>query len=200
MKPFLLLTTREDMARQGKDPDKYVSIPPDWGYGDHIFLTILDTHHHIHCLNVLRKMVYRHHFFPNMSVHEEGQWRHSDHCIKILYETLACHNSWDVYNLIWVEGFPHPLREKSVSRQCRDIGDLWHFIEENNVIDDERLQQLMPGENVYFTPVTPGSSGLPKVSDHELREQISRYIGAMEKWRTTGEIPVNKDFAGDAVI
>ncbi|TIC91763.1 hypothetical protein CH35J_010897 [Colletotrichum higginsianum] len=200
MRPHSFLITREDMVRLGKDPDRYVSIPPDWGYGDRVFPTVLDTHHQMHCLNVLRKMIYRHVYFPNMTTLGDGEARHCDHCLKMLYEGLACHNSWDVFNMIWIEDYPHPVAEMSRSRQCRPLDDLWRFARENNVIDDARLQLLMPSPGAYAHPQFPGNKKVPKVSEEDLDEQRKKFDAVLEQWRSTGEIPRQGEFAGDAVV
>lgn len=88
----LMLVTAEDIIRQGKNPDEHVTLPDEWGYGDHKYPVRFWHLHRLHCLDSLRRMVYRDYY--NATNIEDDI--HAVHCIATLYEFLQCHPSWDL--------------------------------------------------------------------------------------------------------
>jgi hypothetical protein len=58
--PFLI--TEDDMRILGKDPDRYISVPQSFGYGEKKFITRFAHPHNIHCLDHIRKRLYRNYY------------------------------------------------------------------------------------------------------------------------------------------
>jgi len=179
----------------GKDPDKYVKLPDGWGYGENIYPTHLDHMHQLHCLDYLRKLLHREYYNKTT----DTDIGHGDHCVRSLFDYLACHPTWEVTNYIWMEKRPRPWPDFVSLRQCRDMQPLLDFDAANSVDTDARVRYLVPSENAYIHQQDPATQdfldtvyqhhpNFPKV-DEETKLRTKQFNKAMSEWEATGEIP-----------
>lgn len=195
--PHVFLLTEADMRRMDRDPDHYVKIPGDWGYGDKRYLAKLDHLHDIHCLDMLRKHVHKDYYHPNMTEPGLMESLHVDHCIAALFDVLSCHTTFDVYNLVYREGAPWPQSQFDLTRQCRGLDPLWDFARQNSVLTDARIRYLIPQEGDYVHPREARESELAaQLSAHHMAQnkelgeaQRRKFHEAMREWKATGQIP-----------
>jgi hypothetical protein len=195
--PFLI--TEDDMRILGKDPDRYISVPKDFGYGDKTFITRFAHTHNIHCLDHIRKRLYREHYgYPNDTM----DWIHTKHCLHALLDHLTCHVEYDVMNYIWVEGEPTADPELTYNRQCRDLNAMIRFSEDNRVDKDLRVFYIQPAEGDHIFPPNAEFRRLEKEFDEshpnrpsmEERRKTYRkaYDDAINYWQETGEVPIEE--------
>ncbi|CAI6336586.1 unnamed protein product [Periconia digitata] len=102
---FSTMSIRVSDAELSTTQQSSVALP-DGGY-----LAWLGVYHELHCVKVLRKMVYREHYYPKLD--DSGlrdRQVHADHCVDLLRQALMCHG--DVGSLttfLWDERFEKPL-------------------------------------------------------------------------------------------
>ncbi|KAI3394957.1 hypothetical protein diail_2064 [Diaporthe ilicicola] len=136
----MFLITADDMRRMGKDPDKHVSIPGDWGYGDKRYLTRFDHTHQMHCLDALRRVVFAEQH--NINTSSAAGRNHFEHCVWSILDYLTCHVTYDTYNYVWMEDFAQPVPDHTSRRQCRPLKPLMDFYDDNSVHTDARIRYL----------------------------------------------------------
>lgn len=85
--------TAAQIRAMGKDPSTVARLDDDvWGFGDDAYVATFDVFHQIHCLNALRKLVYRKYYggteanAMNVTLKE----LHVNHCVDMLLQTLQC--------------------------------------------------------------------------------------------------------------
>ncbi|KAG6364056.1 hypothetical protein INS49_009159 [Diaporthe citri] len=202
----MFLITADDMRRLGKDPDKHVSIPGDWGYGDRRYLTRFDHTHQLHCLDALRRVVFAGHNGINTS--SAAEMNHFEHCVWSILDYLTCHVTYDTYNYVWMDDFAQPVPDHTSRRQCRDMKPLTDFYHRGSVHDDARIRYLVAQEDKgdFVHPIAADRkafndevlaiSGDPGVYGSEARARARKVKldGAVAEYEATGTIPrVEKD-------
>ncbi|ROW15172.1 hypothetical protein VPNG_03016 [Cytospora leucostoma] len=197
----MFLITAEDMRRLGKDPDKYVHIPEDWGYGDKRYLTRFDHTHQLHCLDALRRVVFSEHNGINTS--SPAEMNHFEHCVWSILDYLTCHVTYDVYNYVWMEDFAQPVPDHTSRRQCRDMQPLMDFYEKSSVHTDARVRYLTArtDKGDYIHPIAADrrannledvkNLGDPAVygSEARARARVIKLDNAIAEYEATGVIP-----------
>lgn len=116
---------KEEMDRMNR-----TSVPLDDDEGGY-FVT-LDVFHELHCLNTIRKQVYRDDYPTDESL--KRQLEHTDHCIDILRQVLMCHADISVVTYEWIEDYRMPWPQFKMEHECRNWDAItdWaehHFIE-----------------------------------------------------------------------
>lgn len=205
----MFLITADDMRRLGKDPDKHVSIPDDWGYGDKRYLTRFDHTHQLHCLDALRRVVFAEHNGINTS--SAAEMNHFEHCVWSILDYLTCHVTYDTYNYVWMDDFAQPVPDHTSRRQCRPMKPLTDFYHQNSVHTDARIRYLVAqkdkGDFVHpiaadrkaFNDDILAISGDPEVYGSEARARARKVKldNAVAEYEATGTIPrVEKDAPG----
>ncbi|WQF84154.1 Putative mycotoxin biosynthesis protein UstYa [Colletotrichum destructivum] len=91
------------------------------------YRTSLDVVHSLHCLNQLRKVLYREYYFPNRP--NEFFYTHMNHCIDHLRQALQCHADLTPLNYKWSEEHDRALPTWSSKHTCRDFDKMlrWDF-------------------------------------------------------------------------
>lgn len=107
-------------------------------------LAWLGVYHELHCVKVLRKMVYREYYHPNLTDADlRDRQVHADHCVDMLRQALMCHG--DVESLttfIWDERYKKPLLSpQRPSHTCYDWEEMTGSLQSRIVSLDE-LDQL----------------------------------------------------------
>lgn len=202
----MFLITADDMRRLGKDPDKHVSIPEGWGYGDRRYLTRFDHTHQLHCLDALRRVVFAEHNGINTS--SPAEMNHFEHCVWSILDYLTCHVTYDTYNYVWMHGFAQPVPDHTSRRQCRPMGPLTDFYHRSSVHTDARIRYLVTQEDRgdYVHPIAADRkafndevlaiSGDPEAYGSEARARARKVKmdNAVAEYEATGTIPrVEKD-------
>jgi hypothetical protein len=139
--PFRI--SESDLLRLGGDPRSAVKWPssvpspsssdPSPGY-----MAILETHHHLHCVNLLWQAT--HPAWYN-GTHPREAWLdnpatqriHLDHCVDILRQKLMCDADTGIVTLNWVRGRRTPYPNFNVRHKCRDFAKLLEWGWRNGV-------------------------------------------------------------------
>ncbi|KAI4668300.1 uncharacterized protein J4E78_002124 [Alternaria triticimaculans] len=195
--PFLI--TEDDMRILGKDPDRYISVPQSFGYGEKKFITRFAHPHNIHCLDHIRKRLYRDYYgYPNDTM----DWIHTEHCLHALVDHLTCYVQYDVLNYMWVEGEPAAEPELTYNRQCQDLDALLRWSKDNRVDKDLRVYYIQPAAGDKIFPADAEFRNIeneydqnnpdrPSMEDRRKTYQKA-YQDAISYWKTTGEVPIEE--------
>jgi hypothetical protein len=187
------------MRNLGKDPDRYISVPESFRYGEKKFITRFTHTHNIHCLDHIRKRLYRDYYgYPNDTM----DWIHTKHCLHALVDHLTCHVEYDVFNYIWVEGEPTADPDLTYNLQCRDLSALIRWIEANRVDKDLRVFYIQPPAGYHMVPPDAEFRNLEKEfdksnSDRPSMEERAKtyrkaYEDAISYWQVTGGVPIEE--------
>jgi hypothetical protein len=131
-----VIITAADVLALGKDPAIAVKAPLELNLGPDAYIAGMDTFHHLHCLDKLRREISYTHYHeaeegpsPGSELHEA----HIDHCLDVLAQALRCTGSVDMITFNWVEGHRMPQPDFNNNKVCRDFEALRHWAVENGV-------------------------------------------------------------------
>lgn len=150
--PFAI---REDEGEKyGLRPWQVKRIPEQGGG----FVAILESTHHLHCLNVLRQAshfdwdYYRSAALANgkgvFADTEDVVALHVSHCLDMLRQRLMCTADTTVCGQVWVEDYG-PLVFANVERKCRNYDEITQWAKERELPPGQNLVRKRPGDFVY---------------------------------------------------
>jgi hypothetical protein len=109
-----------------------------FGLGDDAYATTMDVFHQLHCLNMLRRLVYPDYYktatnqFPNAKHPKEMYEIHMGHCVDMLMQAIQCSGNLNLITMHWVKEEPWPFPDMSMNKQCvADFGMLTDWRKEN---------------------------------------------------------------------
>ena len=153
LKPFIIL---EDEAEKYGLHAGQVKRILEQGGG---FVAILESTHHLHCLNVLRQA--SHFDFPYYRAKalesrkgvfadsEELIRLHFSHCLEMLRQRLMCDADTNVCGQVWVKDYG-PLIFANVDRKCRNYDEITQWARERQELPVESmLVKKRPGDLEY---------------------------------------------------
>jgi hypothetical protein len=88
------------------------------------YFVTLDVFHQLHCLNEIRKQIYRDHYPTQHSPSE--QLEHADHCVDMLRQVLMCHGDVSIQTYEWIDDYRWPWPRFHTEHECRN----WEAITE----------------------------------------------------------------------
>lgn len=138
-----IAVTGNDVEKSGKNKSLTVQIPLDSNAPEPLFLAQIEVFHLIHCLDTLRKEIWRDHYFEGEPF--EKRRVHTTHCLHMILQSLTCqadvgivtHNwvkseHWDEEDKIKRRGNGDKIRKNpdfSIHKKCRNFDALleWAF-------------------------------------------------------------------------
>jgi hypothetical protein len=86
--------------------DYPVLLDKDHGTGQ--YLASIDVFHQLHCVDILRKSLYREYYNKHeeafISTPESVVQEHLEHCVEMLRQTIMCHGDTSLLTYNWVQG------------------------------------------------------------------------------------------------
>lgn len=82
------------------------------------YFVTLDVFHQLHCLNEIRKQIYRDHYPTQHSQSE--QLEHADHCVDMLRQVLMCHGDVSIQTYEWIDDYRWPWPRFHTEHECRN--------------------------------------------------------------------------------
>ena len=159
------LITADEVRGLGKDPNGVTHLPDELGAesqpslhccclwltsrtvaanGDEKYFAWLQGSHDIHCLDNVRRFMYRDYYYGDQMDDNPIIEPHFLHCMHGLLQTLQCKSSTDVYLAAWVEGQENAIIDVDVTRKCLDY--------ENSYLGWETRSQRMHDDFVKTKP------------------------------------------------
>lgn len=136
------------MRQLGKLRNSSVRVPEEDGGG---YLAVLEAHHQMHCLDLLRQHSYHEYYAVHSShyamlyaepkklrfhlgklnypVNKNAKLTAVDHCIEMLRQVIMCNSDMHVITHDWVDRRTGAWPDFSVNHQCRDYEKLMSWID-----------------------------------------------------------------------
>ncbi|KAL5380569.1 hypothetical protein DPSP01_007633 [Paraphaeosphaeria sporulosa] len=133
--------TADQIRGMGKDPTTATKLEDEiYGLGDDAYASTFDIYHQLHCLNMLRKLVYPEYYpnarmqFPHAQDPKVMFEIHMDHCIDMLMQTIQCSGNLNLITMHWVNEEAIPFPDMSINKQCvADFDALTQWRKEHQV-------------------------------------------------------------------
>ncbi|KAH6613837.1 hypothetical protein C7974DRAFT_437225 [Boeremia exigua] len=128
--------TREEVIAIGKDPEKAVRFPENFGLGE-AYAGRIDVFHQIHCLDALRREAYFDHYHGSKHSGFNSTTKlhkvHLSHCVYYLLQNIMCQANVDVYTHVWTDTVLQPFPDFQINHQCKDFNGVLNWQEHNSV-------------------------------------------------------------------
>ncbi|EME78946.1 uncharacterized protein MYCFIDRAFT_101736, partial [Pseudocercospora fijiensis CIRAD86] len=139
--------SRADVIAAGKNPSKTAKFNASFD-GEEMYAGRLDVLHQVHCLDRLRKQIYKGDGWGGGGGEKEEL--HLSHCLWYLLQNIMCSASWDVYTHIWTDTFPYPYPDFNIHKKCANFDAIVKFQEQHSI--DRRLFEQMRIPEDYGPP------------------------------------------------
>lgn len=119
-----------------------------FGLGDDAYASIFDVYHQLHCLNMLRRLIYPDHYpnarmqFPQAHDPEAVYYIHMEHCVDLLMQTIQCSGNVNLITLHWVHEEANPFPDMSINKQCLANFDALTEWRKDNQVDIEKYVNI----------------------------------------------------------
>jgi hypothetical protein len=147
----------EDVVRLRKDPSTTARYPEDWGFGPGAHVAELDILQTIHCLDAIRRDVHWRHYFiddyPD-KIFPELHRVHTDHCLYIVLQNLACRATPDIITQPWVDGQLHPFPDFNINKKCKDFDAILAWHDDTMITDKARFAAMRIPPGQYPLPMS----------------------------------------------
>jgi hypothetical protein len=123
-----------------KNPSIVIQAPSSWDAGPDAYFAQVEVFHQIHCLNELRKEVFRDYYYDQAEA-DERRLSHKMHCIHMLLQVLMCSADVGIITHNWVhseklqEPKTRPFPDFNVVKKCRDFDAILDWVRETGVKD-----------------------------------------------------------------
>ncbi|KAL0944795.1 uncharacterized protein CTRU02_202682 [Colletotrichum truncatum] len=151
-----IAVTESDIVGMNKDPSVAVQLPEQYHFGDEkTYLGHALVFHRLHCLNYIRKALYKDYYYPNGTEEIPMHEHHIAHCIAMVLDHITCAGDPGVYGKLiqvyqWYEHTEIPLPDANTWGKC------WDFKGFRKEFDKIALRDLNPHE--MFKP--PGAKSV----------------------------------------
>lgn len=144
--------SKSDLKRIGM-PESHLKVDNP-KTGEEGYRVGLEVFHHLHCLNLLRKVTYKEHYenlggdvsaspkelkgHTGIAFSSSGHEvlvtdRFSDHCLEVLRLNAMCSADIGVFTLYYIEGDPLPWPALNSQHVCRNFDAVYQWASENSV-------------------------------------------------------------------
>ncbi|KAH8768881.1 hypothetical protein F5883DRAFT_521273 [Diaporthe sp. PMI_573] len=118
----IIPVTKEDILAMRKDPDVVAKLPEEfWVDGEERYVAKASAFHNLHCLDYLRRTLYKDHYWPNGTDSVPFHDTHVSHCVMVLMEHLTCAPDPGVFLFRWLDEFQIPISDVNIWRKCWDF-------------------------------------------------------------------------------
>ncbi|KAL7784671.1 hypothetical protein V8C37DRAFT_395429 [Trichoderma ceciliae] len=133
-------------------------------------MALPDVFHQLHCLNHLRKMIYKQSYRAEL---EDGELleAHNAHCIDSIRLSFECSADTSLITFDWIAGYPIPWPNFSTTHKCRD----WDKLLDWARVEYEKMVTVSKEGGGVNHPILglPKSNGVYKIP---LKEEDVHYI------------------------
>ncbi|KAF7333837.1 hypothetical protein MVEN_02340600 [Mycena venus] len=121
------------------DRPSNVRFSPENGGGS---LGSIEVFHQLHCLNMLRKVVYKEYYADVLHLEEKRPQffrDHINHCVDLIRQNLMCNADVGVITYNWLKGWDKPFPDFNTWHQCRNFDRIleWSHNHQVHIASDE---------------------------------------------------------------
>lgn len=117
------------VSKEDLDKINRTSVPLNDAKGG--YLATLDVFHEIHCLNEIRKQVYRDDY-PDWHF-EHAQLDHVDHCLDIILQGVMCHGDITLQTFTWKDDYRWPWPNFNMEHECKSWDSITEWASQHSV-------------------------------------------------------------------
>lgn len=103
----------------------------------------MEVFHQLHCINLLRRIVYTDYYEPlggEFAAGPEALQRHADHCIEVLRLNIQCNADVGLFTFYMIEGDPLAWPQLNSKHVCRNFDSVMDWARSNSVGNMEVLE------------------------------------------------------------
>lgn len=163
------IISSEDVRKLGKDPEKAIRFPEEWGHGPDAHMATVDGIHLLHCLNSVRKSLWINFDYYHKEPLGPEYVPHLTHCVEAIAEHLKCKPSFELITHNWIEQQNAPFPDFALNKKCWDYEAMLRWKEKNRHRDVEaKFKELKPPAGTVPLPLPPL---VQETSDEEERRR-----------------------------
>ncbi|KAF6825096.1 hypothetical protein CPLU01_10464 [Colletotrichum plurivorum] len=115
--------TEAEVLGLKKDPSVAVTLPEEYHRdGEKTYLGHALVFHRLHCLDYIRKALYKDYYYPNGTGTVPMHSYHIAHCLAMILDHVTCAGDPGVYVYQWYEHTEIPLPDANTWGKCWDFG------------------------------------------------------------------------------
>ncbi|KAF9873148.1 hypothetical protein CkaCkLH20_09311 [Colletotrichum karsti] len=131
--------TEAEIIALRKDPSVAVMLPEEYHLGNEkTYLAHALIFHRLHCLDYIRKAVYKEYYYKNGTESVPMHAEHIAHCLAMILDHLTCAGDPGVYVYQWYEHTEIPLPDANTWGKC------WDFESFRQKFDNIALKKVNP--------------------------------------------------------
>ncbi|KZL82654.1 tat pathway signal sequence protein [Colletotrichum incanum] len=145
--------TESEIVAMQKDPSVAVMLPEQYHLGNEkTYLAHALVFHQLHCLNYIRKALYKNYYYPNGTDEVPMHEHHIAHCIAMVLDHITCAGDPGVYYV--------PLPDANTWGKCWDFNGFRKEFDKIALTDLNPLEMLKP-------------PGVKSVTEHNNLQEIA---------------------------
>ncbi|KAH0438428.1 hypothetical protein CcaCcLH18_03415 [Colletotrichum camelliae] len=115
--------TAAEIIAMKKDPSVAVMLPDQYHLNNEkTYLAHALVFHRLHCLDYIRKALYKDYYYPNGTEQVPMHGHHIAHCLAMILDHITCAGDPGVYVYQWYEHTEIPLPDANTWGKCWDFG------------------------------------------------------------------------------
>ncbi|OLN90182.1 hypothetical protein CCHL11_09788 [Colletotrichum chlorophyti] len=141
----IIPVTASDIIAMKKDPSVSVMLPEQYHFGNEkTYLARGLVFHRLHCLNYIRKALYKDYYYPNGTEEVPMHKYHIAHCIAMVLDHLTCAGDPGVYVFQWYDHMEIPLPDVNTWGKCWDFSAFQRDYDKIALKDVNPLKMFKP--------------------------------------------------------
>ncbi|TDZ30922.1 hypothetical protein C8035_v001987 [Colletotrichum spinosum] len=135
----IIPVTEAEVIALKKDPSVAVMLPEEYRINNEkTYLGHALVFHRLHCLDYIRKAVYKDYYYPNGTDEVPMHAQHVAHCMAMILDHLTCAGDPGIYLYQWYEHTEIPLPDANTWGKC------WDFKKFRKEFDKVALKDFSP--------------------------------------------------------
>ncbi|KAF3802771.1 hypothetical protein GCG54_00014005 [Colletotrichum gloeosporioides] len=115
--------TAAEIISMRKDPSVAVMLPKEYHIdNEQTYLAHALVFHRLHCLDYIRKALYKDYYYPNGTEQLPMHGHHIAHCLAMILDHITCAGDPGLYIYQWYEHTEIPLPDANTWGKCWDFG------------------------------------------------------------------------------
>ncbi|KAK1977176.1 hypothetical protein LZ30DRAFT_803666, partial [Colletotrichum cereale] len=152
--------TESEIIAMKKDPSVAVMLPEKYHLeNEKTYLAHALVFHRLHCLDYIRKALYKDYYYPNGTENVPMHEYHIAHCIAMVLNHITCSGDPGVYVYQWYDHTDVPLPDANTWGKCWDFNGFRKEFEKVAVTDLNPLEMVKP-------------SGVKSVTEHNNLQEV----------------------------
>jgi len=98
------------------------------------YMATLEVFHHVHCLDFIRMYIFRDYYDTHEN--EDLRWKHVDHCIEVLRQSVMCHADISLLTWKWADVQEPPFADFHIKHECRNWDNILEWTKQHQAAEE----------------------------------------------------------------